>query len=142
ADRTMLYKALNTLVRVDSRLKSIIILHEWERAPNVGSRKVKFVSVANDDYGQLLNDIICKLNTSYVLFLRDSDYLSPTISSNSLKLPDTKSVLGTFYYNQNIVIHQPVFVRTSLLKKVRFPLQVQLPFKEALLPAWLSNVEF
>src|SRR5690625_7807934 len=75
--------------------------------PVVWSNKLKLVTQPNNDYGQLLNEVISQLNTSYVLFLHDTDYLSPTVQPNSLKIPVEKSVLGTFHHSRNMVIHRP-----------------------------------
>jgi len=140
-DQPTIYKALNTLNSIDTKLKSIIVLQAQKMTPVVWSNKLKLVTQPNNDYGQLLNEVISQLNTSYVLFLHDTDYLSPTVQPNSLKIPVEKSVLGTFHHSRNMVIHRPVLVRTSLLKKEPFLLINQLPFQEALLPTWLANVE-
>lgn len=140
-DLTSIYKALNSLQSIDVRLKSIIVLQEEKMPSIVWSSKIKVITQANNDTGQLLNEIISHLNTSYVLLLHDTNYLSPTVQPDSLKLPSSKTVLATLHNSRNHVIHRPVFVRTSLLKKETFLLLNQLPFKEALLPAWLATVE-
>jgi len=141
ADRAVLYKALNSLKRIDSRLHAIIVLHDWKMDPNIATDKITFVRVGSNDHGQLLNDIISKLNTSYVLFLHEMDYLSPAVSSDALKIPAAKTVLGTYYYNQDIAIPYPVLVRRSIFKTIPLPLYMQLPFKEALFSVWLSKVK-
>lgn len=141
SDQATIYKALNALKSIDAKLKSIIVLQAQKMPPVIWFKKLKVMTQSNNDYGQLLNEVISQLKTPYVLFLHDTDYLSPTVQPDSLKLPDKKSVLGTFHHSRNIVIHHPVLVRTSLLKKEPFLLINQLPFQEALLPAWLANVE-
>jgi len=137
----MAYKAIQTLKQLGPRLKSIIVLREWQMSPRSEPDHVKYINAIKKDSGRLLNDIISQLNTSYVLFLQNTDYLSPTVNPDSLNLPDGKSALVTYYHNVDIVIHQPVLIRTSLFKKRRLPYQNQLPFREALFPAWLSSIK-
>src|SRR5699024_3769597 len=74
-------------------------------------------------------------------FLHEEDYLSPTVHPDTLILPNTKSVIGTYYYNRNIVIEFPVFIRTSLLKQEKLLPLTQLPFRESFLPAWFASIE-
>src|SRR5690625_184225 len=140
-DSANIYKALDSLRIIDSRLKSIIVLQEQKILPIVWSNKIEFVHSNSNDYGKLLNDIISNLATSYVLFLHDTDYLSPTVDPESLDMSDSKTVLGTYHNHSNIVVHRPFLVPTSLLKKEKLPLLHDLPFKEALLPVWLTKTK-
>lgn len=136
-----IYKALNSLTNIDSRLHAIIVLQDPKMPAIKWSSKLKFVTTDSNDYGQLLNNIISQINTTYILFLHGTNYLSPTVQPDSLKLPDAKNVLGTYHHTRNSFIQLPVFIRTSLLKKEKLLSLDQLPFTEALLPAWLANVE-
>lgn len=145
SDQSVLYKALTSLKRLDSRLDSIIVIQEENTSLNMGNLynafdQIQFFTIS-PNAGDKLNTIISTLTSSYVLFLQDNDYLSPTISNESFQLPDPKVVLGTVYHTRNIATHRPFLVRTSFLKKRRFLTNFQLPFKETLFPAWLTNVE-
>ncbi|WP_239984641.1 glycosyltransferase family 2 protein [Lentibacillus sediminis] len=146
SDQAMMYKALISLKKISSRLKHIMVFKEPKMTLNEDHGydwfdQVEFINTSINDPGQILNDTIDKLDTPYVLFLNGTDYLSPTISVDDLHLPHQKSVLGTLYHNRNIVIHRPLLVSTSLLKEEKFLSIFQLPLKDALFPAWLSNVE-
>lgn len=141
SDEAGVHQAVSTLKRLGPRLKSIIVLHEWKTPPHVMQGRIKYLSAISEDSAYLLNDIICQLNTSYVLFFQDTDYLSPTVNPESLTLPRKKDVLITPYHHRDILINRPILVRTSVFKKVPFPSQGQLPFKEALFPAWLTNIK-
>ncbi|ASK64261.1 glycosyl transferase family 2 [Virgibacillus phasianinus] len=145
SDKAILYKALNSLKRINSRLNSIVVLHEQEIPLNVIDEcewfvEIKFITIEGNGPGHLLNDTIYKLTTPYVLFLHDTDYLSQTIQPDSLQIPKGKTVLTTSYHSRNIVIYRPLLVLVPLLKKEKFLSNLQLPFKEALFPAWLGNV--
>lgn len=145
SNQAELYKAILSLRKLESRVKKIIVfqkqgvvvrenqLHEWENF-------VEFIDTKEDDMGELLNHTIDKLDTQYVLFLRDTDYLSPTIGVEHFRLPNHKAVLATTSYDRDIVIHRPLLVRTSLLKQKKFLSASYLPFEEALFPIWLAGV--
>lgn len=136
-----IYKALNSLKNIESRVKSIIVLQERRMSPIKWSKKLEIVISDGNDNGNLLNDMIGNVTTPYVIFLHEEDYLSPTVHPDTLILPNTKSVLGTYYYNRNIVIEFPVFIRTSLLKQEKLLPLTQLPFRESFLPAWFASIE-
>ncbi|WP_235793309.1 glycosyltransferase family 2 protein [Virgibacillus salidurans] len=143
-DQAVLNKALTSLEKITSRLKSIIVLQEREnplRHEYNWSAPIQYIPIEGNDVGETMNHTIDRINSSYVLFLQETDYLSPTIHVDSLQLSEPTAVLGTSYHNQNIVIHHPLLVRTSFLKKQPFLSNRQLPFNEALFPAWLSDVE-
>ncbi|MBP1968447.1 hypothetical protein J2Z83_000539 [Virgibacillus natechei] len=144
-NQSVLYKALTSLNKISSRIQSVIVLQEEEMPLDVMDKydwfdRIEYTMAEGNDLGATLNHTINKISSSYVLFLYDTDYLSSS-HLDSLSLSNPKSVLETFYHNQNIIIHQPVLVRTSYLKKQPFLSNLQLPFKEAILPAWLSNVD-
>ncbi|UOQ94532.1 glycosyltransferase family 2 protein [Halobacillus shinanisalinarum] len=144
SNKAALQKALYSLQKISSRIKSIVVLQEQNMSLNSIDDwfdQVQFIAIKDSDVGQTLNDTISKLTSSYVLFLQDKDYLSSTANVESFQLSQPKTMLGAVYHNRNMAIHQPLLVHTSLLKKQRLLLDLQLPFKEARFPAWLSNVE-
>src|SRR5699024_440080 len=93
----------------------------------------KPIPVNGKDIGETINHTIQPIDSTYLLFLQDNEYLSPAVHVNSLNLA-TKQVLETPH-------HQPLLVRTSFLRKHKLLSRLQVPFKEALFPAWLSNVD-
>ncbi|MUK87456.1 glycosyltransferase [Ornithinibacillus sp. L9] len=144
-DLGVLQKALNSLKKIKSRLKSIIVILEQGMSIDMihgydWFDQIEFLDSGVNGPGQILNDTIYCLSSPYVLFLQSTDYLSPTINTDSLQLSHKKIVLVTLHHNRNSVIHFPLLVCTSFLKRKKFLSNHQLPFKEALFPAWLSNV--
>ncbi|WP_079527478.1 glycosyltransferase family 2 protein [Halobacillus hunanensis] len=139
SNQAALQKGVNSLEVIRSRLNSTIVLQEPNMAFHKGMNQVKVVE--SDDPGQTLNQILPTISSSYVLFLQDTDYLSPAISASTLHFHHSKTVLGTFYYNRNLKIQRPLLVSTAFLNQHRFLLTHQLPFKEALFPAWLSTID-
>ncbi|UFU00053.1 glycosyltransferase family 2 protein [Radiobacillus kanasensis] len=144
SDKSNLHKALHSLEKLSSRISSAFILTEDTLDTHTTQNKLiqhEYISIKGGDLGQTLNETIQKVSTPYLLFLQSTDYLSPTLQSESLNLPHPKAVLNTFYYKRDITIHRPILVLTSVLKEKPFYTNIQLPFKEALFPAWLSNIE-
>lgn len=145
SSQALVHKAIISLKKIDSRLNSVIVFQEPKMSLNIGNEydwfdRIQFVTI-NNGVGETLNTTIASLTSPYVLFFQDTDYLSSTASVESIHLPQPNTVLGTLYQNRNIVIHRPLLVRTSFLKKANFLSNLQLPFKEALFSAWLFNIE-
>src|SRR5699024_3184489 len=136
-----IYKALNPLKNIESRVKSIIVLQERKMSPINWSNKLEIINSDGNDNGNLLNDIIGNVRTRYIIYLHEEDYLTPAVHPDTLILPNSKSVLGTFYYKRNIVIEFPVVIRTSLLKQEKLLPFNQMPFRESFLPAWFASIE-
>ena len=141
SDQALLHKALISLKVLGSRLKSVIVVQEESNPINIeGLDCVQFIPIESNNLGETLNHTIYQLTSSYVLFLQDTDYLTPKISIESLQLTDPQTVLGTHYHNRSTVIDRPLLVRTAFLKKEPFLSNLHLPFKEAFFSAWLSNI--
>lgn len=141
-DQAILHKALNSLKILGSRLTSVIVVQARVVPIKIdGLDQIQFISIACNDLGKTLNDIIYKLTSPYVLFLQDTDYLTTKASIESLQLTYPKKVLGIHDHNRNTVIDRPLLVHTSFLKKNPFLLSHHLPFQEALFSAWLSNIK-
>jgi len=138
-DLTALHKVLYSLKQITGRIKSIIAF-QYKGQP-VNSDHKYFNQIRFIRSQQKLNEIIDHLATPYVLFLQGTDFISPTINAHSLGIPHTKAVQGICYHSRNIVTHRPLLVSTSFLQKNQLFLTSHVPFKEALLPAWLSMVE-
>ncbi|SFB05821.1 Glycosyl transferase family 2 [Lentibacillus halodurans] len=146
ADQAVLSKALMSLTPIRSRLNSVIVFQQGESAfklvPEIDwSDRIRSVPIEDQDAGDILQDFIHTIDTTYVLWLTGTDYLSAANTSNSLQLTQNKSVLGTFKYNRNMAIQHPLLVRTSFLKEHPLMSSSELPFKEMLFPVWLSRVE-
>ncbi|QDP39301.1 glycosyltransferase family 2 protein [Radiobacillus deserti] len=134
-------KALQSLEYVHSRLKTIMILTEQNSIlPKNITLKSNVLYTKNQDPGIKLNELVQTVTTDYVLFLQDNDYLSKTVTPDTLTIPASKKVLCASYQKRNVTIHRPLLVKTGYLKEKNFHSLSQLPFKEALLPAWLSTV--
>ncbi|MFD1848471.1 glycosyltransferase family 2 protein [Oceanobacillus bengalensis] len=138
-----LHKVFSSLKKISSRLHSIIVIHHQKMSFNWKSdhgwiSHIQFVQ--SEDFGNSLNETIDKLNSTYVLFLNEQSYLSPTLTNETLHLSQSRHLLITSYPINNIVIEHPLFARTTLVKKTPFISMKHLPFKEALFPSWLSMI--
>ncbi|ALX49249.1 glycosyltransferase family 2 protein [Lentibacillus amyloliquefaciens] len=144
--QTALSKALVSLKSVSSRLNAVIVFQQrasaFKQVPDVDwSDRIRFVSIEKQDEGEVLQETINTIDTTYVLLLSGTDYLSAVLTSPSLQLAGNHSVLGTFVYNRGISTRQPLLVRTLFLRQHPFMLSYELPFKEALFSAWLATVK-
>lgn len=137
-----IYKALVSLKTVRTKIASIYMITEKNidvRIPEEFAKQIQFIQ--GKDVGIALNHVVSHINSSYVMFLEHLDYLSPQIQSETISLPPNKSVLGTYESYRNELIAHPFFVRTEFIKTKPFLSSQELPFKEALLPVWLSQVD-
>ncbi|MFD2922429.1 glycosyltransferase family 2 protein [Halobacillus naozhouensis] len=139
SNQAALHKAVNSLEAISPRLESTIVLRKPNVAFHKGLNQIKVLE--SNDLGQTLNRIIPTISSSYVLFLQETDYLSPTINMDALQLHHPKTILGSFYYNRDLKIQRPLLVSKEFLNKHRFLSSHQLPFEEALFPSWLSTIE-
>lgn len=145
SDQMTLSKALMSLNPVRFRLNAVCVVQQGEgvlnRIPEVEwIDRIQSITVEDQDEGELFQDMINAIDTSYVLLLSGTDYLSDAITPHALQLTGTQSVLVTSHHNRNITIQHPLLVRTSLLKQYPLMSSAELPFKEAVFPAWLSQV--
>ncbi len=143
SDQTTFQKALVSLNKIRSRLHSVIVLQASDgflnRMPDVDWHdRIQSVAIRNGDAGKTVRDTIRTIDSSFVLFLISPGYLAVQSADESLQLPPPKAILETSY---DLEVRYPLLVRTSLLKKQPIPTSAQLPFKEALFPAWLSGVK-
>ncbi|MED4619613.1 glycosyltransferase family 2 protein, partial [Priestia megaterium] len=103
--------------------------------------KIEYVKLNNNDLGRVLNNYIKELSCEYVLFLYDQDYLNSNITEIQLELNNEKQVMTYQSTIKNITIQRPFFVKTYFLKQNIFFQDNEVPFKEAILPSWLSLVD-
>jgi len=145
SDQIILHKALTSLKNISPRLQTVIVLQENKNPLHTNKSNfldhIQYITIGGNNLGKALNNTIRGISSKYVLFLQNTDYLTPTMHIESLELPPAKTVLEQIYQNKNITIHVPLLVRTSFLKKKPFLSNLQLPFKEALFSAWLSDVD-
>ncbi len=102
---------------------------------------IQHLMIRNQDIGAALSLALPHIQSPYILLLQDQDYLSPLVGPSSLELDASKSVMTCRHQLGSMVIRRPFFIKTSYLVTTTFPSVNQLPFKEALIPSWLSRVE-
>lgn len=136
-----LERALSSLNVVRSRLASILVFCKKDldvRIPTENMGLVQWISFKND-IGDALNQAVRHINSPYTIFLQQMDYISPQLQLDTLELPQQKTVLATFGPNE--LVSQPFLIRTAFLRKKPFLHSYELPFKEALLPVWMAQIE-
>lgn len=115
-----LHRAINSLNTIRTRLKSIIVLKEKKSIVDHTYNwieKIEFIAIKEHDLRKTINQIINQIESTYIFFLQNTEYVSPTLKVHSLNLPQTKEVMETIDHNN---IHQPVLIRTLFLKKQPF----------------------
>ena len=140
SNSTTLKKALNSLNFIHQRVGSITVLEEKLDISSI-DQEIKHIVLLQNDLGKTLNDYIEKISHEYVLFLYDQDYLNRNIKNINLQLYDYQYVMTYPYRFKDKVIQRPFLIKTSFLKQTNFFLKYQIPFKEALLSAWLSTLD-
>ncbi|WP_377520492.1 glycosyltransferase family 2 protein [Priestia megaterium] len=103
--------------------------------------EVEYVKLNNNNLGKTLNDYIKEESCEYVLFLYDQDYLNKNITEEHLGLNNEKNVMTYQYTIKDKIIQRPFLVRTCFLKQNLFFQNNEVPFKEAIMPSWLSQVD-
>lgn len=146
SDQTALSKALVSLEPISFRLNTVFVFQQIESAskqvpvPDVGwSDRLRLFPIDNQNEEEILRETISMIDTDYVLLLSGTDYLSASITPHSLQLNGDQVILETFAYNWGNPIRKPLLVRTPFLKQHPLLPSSRLPFKDALLPAWLSK---
>lgn len=138
--QSILAKALRSLQPLGKRLTSILVFQEKQSKLDEEYKKdqrIHFISIDGKDLGSMINDTVSHLTSSHVLFLSDPAYLAPHAIGNVLQ---TNRPVGTSIYHRNRVLWKPLLIpQAYLLERPLLP-RSQLPFKEALLPAWLFKV--
>lgn len=141
-NRSALVKAIDSLKQLGERLTSIFIfqdkqLDEWY----ADDRRIQFIPIYEGDLGEMVNDLMRDLTSSYVLFLADPAYFASNIVDTVLHFSQTKQIVGTSITYRNKTLRYPVMVPREFLLEQPLLSRSQLPFKEALLPAWLCKVD-
>lgn len=77
-NQTVLQKALTSLEKITSRLESIIVLQERENPSHVSHEynsftPIQYITIKGNDVGETINHAITRINSSYVLFLHETD---------------------------------------------------------------------
>ncbi|MEC2077081.1 glycosyltransferase family 2 protein [Metabacillus fastidiosus] len=142
---TILKKAVLSLHLLDPLIKKITIFKNknvsfsLKDLPN--ELNTEIINIKNEDVGDSLNNYIPKIKSPFVLFLNNHQFLIPSIKNFCIN--DRYSIITAPQHFKNIKIECPFIVRTSFLKQTRFFLKHQIPFKEAILYAWLKeNCDF
>ncbi|WP_394223942.1 glycosyltransferase family 2 protein [Priestia aryabhattai] len=144
SNSTILRRALMSLNLIDHRIEDIAILEESEQFITINdssfSQKIKLIKLIHNDLGVTLNECIQKVSSEYILFLYDQQYFNNYIKDTILELHDSQHVMTYPYIVKDKVIHRPFFIKTSFLKQNSFFSKYQVPFREAVLPSWLSRL--
>ncbi|MFB2350720.1 glycosyltransferase family 2 protein [Priestia megaterium] len=138
-------KALDSLNFIDNRINKITILDIPDALLQLGmtfeNEKVKCINLIDNDLGLTLNYHIQSLSCDYVMFLYSYDYLDNSITKHQLTLGDEKVVMTYDITINNKVIKRPFFSKASFLQQNLFFSRYHVPFKESVLPSWLSTVD-
>ncbi|WP_337969872.1 glycosyltransferase family 2 protein [Virgibacillus salexigens] len=148
SDRVAFHKSLQSLHRLNARITSIVVMIDSNstsiKESNMPSYSfpITLITVNDVNAGECIDQTINQLASSYVLFLQDSMCLSPNVNSEFIQLPDAVFVLATNYVTpNNIPIQMPLFVCTAYMQQQTKFSVISTPFKEGLLPIWLSLLE-
>ncbi|GGN57043.1 glycosyltransferase family 2 protein [Oceanobacillus indicireducens] len=141
-----LHRALTSLYNINSQLHSVTILQEKDiHLPMPKKQSMLPNPVVHtyqpNGFGKLLNEVIAQQKSEYILFLKQSEYLSPKITNEALQLNSSQAVMQHNYSLKHISLPFPLLVRTAYLQNHPFLLDHQLPFKDALFSAWLSTMD-
>ncbi|MFE0625067.1 glycosyltransferase family 2 protein [Priestia aryabhattai] len=136
--------ALTSLNFIHNRIKDVTVFGESNLSLQLSfssiNQEIKYIKLIGEDLGLSLNDYVHKLSCEYVLFLYDQDYFNSHVKDTRLELYGNHYVMTYPYMIKGIVIERPFLVKTSFLKQVNFFSKYQVPFKEAVLPSWLSKI--
>ncbi|WP_416435265.1 glycosyltransferase family 2 protein [Priestia megaterium] len=140
-----LQQALMSLNLIINRVKGVVVIDIPDFLLKIADSftthvKIEYVKINNNGLGKVLNNYIKELSCEYVLFLYDQDYLNSNITGIQLDLNNEKQVMAYQSTIKNITIQRPFFVKTCFLKQNMFFQDNEVPFKEAILPSWLSLV--
>ncbi|MFS2173867.1 glycosyltransferase family 2 protein [Priestia megaterium] len=139
-----LKQALTSLNFIRNRIKDVTVVEEHNVSlrlslPSI-NKEIKYMKLIGEDLGVSLNEYVYNLPCEYVLFLYDQDYFNSNIKDTKLELCGNHYVMTYPYIIKGLVIQRPLLVKTSFLKQVNFFSKYQVPFKEAVLPSWLSRI--
>lgn len=139
-----LHRALTSLYNINTQLHSVIILQEIDtKLPMPKKHSLLPNPVVHtyppNGFGKLLNKVIAQQESEYILFLKQSEYLSPNTTNEMLQLKSSQAIIQHNYSLKNISLPVLLLARTAYLQKHPFLLDHQLPFKEALFSTWLST---
>ncbi|MED4760963.1 glycosyltransferase family 2 protein [Priestia megaterium] len=145
SNSSALQQALTSLNLIINRVKGVIVIDIPDFLLKVADSftpqaKTEYVKLNNNHLGKVLNNYIKELSCEYVLFLYDQDYLNSNITEIQLELNNEKQVMTYQCTIKNITIQRPFFIKTYFLKQNIFFQENEIPFKEAILPSWLSLV--
>lgn len=141
-----LQQAITSLQFIIQRVKGITVIDIPDLLLEVfdsftTQSAAEYVKLNNNNLGKTLNDYIKELSCEYVLFLYDQDYLNQNITEIQLKLNNEKNVMTYQHTIKNKTIQRPFLVRTCFLKQNMFFQDDEVPFKEAIMPSWLFQVD-
>lgn len=146
SNSSALHQALMSLNLIINRVKGVVVIDIPDLLLKTADSfttqaKIEYVKLNNNDLGKVLNNYIKELSCEYVLFLYDQDYLNSNITEMKLELSNEKQVMTYQSTIKDITFQRPFFVKTYFLKQNTFFQNNEVPFKEAILPSWLSLLD-
>ncbi|MFU7592300.1 glycosyltransferase family 2 protein [Priestia sp. RMT2NF4] len=140
----VLKQALISLNFISKKIQKVILLKENTSFSYQSSAcyfsEVTHENLVNEDLGETLNKLVEVSSAEYTLFLYDGQYFSIDIKNLLLELENGKHVV-TYDDNDFGLNFKKIFmVRNTFLKQTKLLSKYQVPFKEAVLPAWLSQI--
>ncbi|WP_299092538.1 glycosyltransferase family A protein [uncultured Metabacillus sp.] len=144
SSQTVFTQTLYSLHFISHRLKSLTLIKR-EKTSSLHIDKSLYhyqvINMTEDDLGKTLNGCIPTITTDYVLFLYKDEQLISNIDDAITKLSDKNHILTNSLSVKNYIIERPFLVKTSYLKQTPLFTKEQIPFNEAVLPAWLKKIE-
>ncbi|MCM3740876.1 glycosyltransferase [Oceanobacillus luteolus] len=142
-EQSTIQKTLHSLNIISSKIHSVIVLHEDKSHLYIQHQlfNVEFHKFKTGELSKAVDDLISKIQSEYVLILQNAEYLSPMAITEEFELKASEMVLAHTYHQKQTSVHYPLLIRTEFMKENPFPPEQQLPFSEAIFPAWLSTVD-
>ncbi|MBB3908957.1 glycosyltransferase family 2 protein [Anoxybacteroides rupiense] len=142
--QTALSKAIVSLQYIRSRIKKVTIIRRKNHIFKIDAfdfhDRIGCQEIVEENLSKTLKKIVEESTCQYVLCLYDQDYLTEKIKNVSLRIEEDNMVITYLYDVRRLMIQRPFFIKKQLLKQTSFLLEYQVPFKEAILPHWLSQL--
>ncbi|TYR81745.1 glycosyltransferase family 2 protein [Priestia megaterium] len=143
-DAHSIQQALDSLSFIADRVSDVSVIDDVDQSLNITApsriEKIHSIKLINNDLGMTLNQCIRSLSGKYVLFLYEQDSFNAAVQNINLALADHQHVMAYCTQIKDKSIQLPFLMKTSFLKEKPFFLTYEIPFREALFPAWLSVI--
>ncbi|MFB4260345.1 glycosyltransferase family 2 protein [Shouchella clausii] len=140
--RALLQQALSSISSLKPQITMVYLVNpptafDHQKYPY----NMQTIAVPDREIANALNSVLQSCDSTYALFLHNGDTLSPNVQPNRFTLSRDKAVITFKQAIGGQFLEQPFLVRTALFQEKQLPDIAHLPFREALFPAWLHNVE-